>query len=155
MADKLRSRHERVPATGTRLTPRETIPSGSQNRLRRLLVLLAVTTLLLLAYQVWRFQYKRDVQLHNAHERSAADVMKTTAAPETDGDNVLPVQFDEDGEMDLGTLQRMLDILYKRPMDPEGLEKVDAGASEYHFRKLHGNDASSEPVEQSTIAGYL
>ena len=45
------------------------------------------------------------------------------------------MQFDEQGEMDMGTMERMLDILYKRPNDMEGYESMEAEPGSYRFRK--------------------
>ena len=43
---------------------------------------------------------------------------------------------DEDGEIDLATMQRMLDILYKKPHDPEGYESLETdNQNQYRFRK--------------------
>lgn len=47
----------------------------------------------------------------------------------------LPVQLDDDGELDMGTMERMLDILYKRPDEMEGYEAMEAEPGSYRFRK--------------------
>ena len=187
MTQGVRARHQRVPARNAPPRDERTSLQG-QSRLRRLLWLLAFTTVLLILHQAWRFNKKRvsavdvlrgkvqDTASVAARTASNAAPSVTPAATSDDSTpgtvpgsrdvppDMLQVQFDDDGEMDLGTFQRMLDILYKRPVDPEGLEPMDSDATEYRFRRPadaqdgrketpRAAQTSAEPSQ--TIAGYL
>lgn len=87
------------------------------NRLRMLLWILMATTVVLIAQQVYRYWHR------------------VPTPPPTSDEQYLPVQFDEQGEMDMGTMERMLDILYKRPNEMEGYESMEAEPGSYRFRK--------------------
>lgn len=189
MTQGVRARHQRVPAKSAPPRDERTSLQG-QSRLRRLLWLLAFTTVLLILHQAWRLNTKRASALDvlrgklkdtaSVPARTASHVapgVTPAAAPATDDStpgtvpgsrdvpaDMLQVQFDDDGEMDLGTFQRMLDILYKRPVDPEGLEPMDSDATEYRFRRPadaeNGRKESPRAAQTSaelsqTIAGYL
>ncbi|WFC94887.1 hypothetical protein MBRA1_001525 [Malassezia brasiliensis] len=111
-----------------------------RSRLRPLLIVLAITTLALLVHQFWRL-YGRSTP--NIAFRRAKNEVGSIVTEHYDmdplseeGSDRLAVQFDEDGEIDLATMQRMLDILYKKPRDPEGYESLEtSNKNEYRFRK--------------------
>lgn len=98
---------------------------SSPNRLKWLLGILAVTTLLLVVQQLYRL----------GRHTPVTSPSRGTTAPVAQDEGSLPVQFDEDGELDLGTMERMLDILYKRPTEMEGYEALDTAPGSYRFRK--------------------
>ena len=110
-------------ARHTRIAPREKkekeaeVKVDEHNRLRMLLWILMATTAVLIAQQVYRYWHR------------------VPTPPPTSDEQYLPVQFDEQGEMDMGTMERMLDILYKRPNDMEGYESMEAEPGSYRFRK--------------------
>lgn len=118
---KVVPRHSRAP-TESRAS---TLPSS---RLKWLLGLLAITTVLLMAQQLYRFG-----RYASMPERAPSSAAMAPAVVEDEGH--LPVQFDEDGELDIGTMERMLDILYKRPTEMEGYEALDTAPGSYRFRK--------------------
>lgn len=91
--------------------------------MRTLLWILAITTLLLIVQQYYRWRQGSVAPFHGWSS--------TTSETES----MLPVQFDENGELDLGTMERMLDILYKRPQEMDGYEALDAEEGAYRFRK--------------------
>ena len=110
-------------------------------------MILLCTTLLLIAHQILRVKYSSAAKA-KTRVNSVAPAAPPASVQEypdmsrdsdkKDGsskEELLEVQFDEEGEMDLATMQRMLDILYKRPHNPEGYESVDGDATEYRFRK--------------------
>jgi len=69
-------------------------------------------------------------------------------------EGMLEAQFDDEGEVDLATMQRMLDILYKRPNNPEGFESVGGDASAYRFRKAKNvtdNHSDASPSATSSV----
>ncbi|WFD18814.1 hypothetical protein MCAP1_001025 [Malassezia caprae] len=119
-------RHTRVAPRHSRTPTEPRANVSSQNRLKWLLGILAITTLLLVAQQLYRLK-------RHASETSPASVAVAPAAVQDEGS--LPVQFDEDGELDLGTMERMLDILYKRPTEMKGYEALDTAPGSYRFRK--------------------
>lgn len=110
-------------ARHTRIAPRKKkekeaeVKVDEHNRLRMLLWILMATTVVLIAQQVYRYWHR------------------VPTPPATSDEQYLPVQFDEQGEMDMGTMERMLDILYKRPKDMEGYESMEAEPGSYRFRK--------------------
>ena len=114
--------------------------TARRSRLRPLLIVLAITTLALLVHQFWRLHGR---STPSAMFRRATDevgsVLTEPHSPDAtteEGSDRLPVQFDEDGDIDLATMQRMLDILYKKPHDPEGYESLETdNQNQYRFRK--------------------
>lgn len=115
-------------------------PIRSRDRLRVLLWILVVTTVLVIAQQALRWRYGRlNWPVSSGAPEADSGVDLSVAADE----NMLPVQFDEDGELDLGTMERMLDILYKRPQDMDGYEALEADSGSYRFRK----NAAPHPEE--------
>ncbi|WFD35010.1 hypothetical protein MCUN1_001856 [Malassezia cuniculi] len=157
MSKRSRVQRKPVPAAPAMQTERP-------DRLRTLLFILACTTVLLVAHQLWRLNggvarsFKNDASPAPAAARAPAAVVGADAGvgapaaaaatsavgapvaaaavgapvaavgapaaavgtpapayPDEDSeDDLLEVQFDEDGEIDLGTMQRMLDILYRQ-----------------------------------------
>ena len=120
---ELRSSRRIAMARHTRIAPRKEkgkeaeVKVDKHNRLRVLLWILMTTTAVLIAQQVYRYWHR------------------VPTPPPTPDEQYLPVQFDEQGEMDMGTMERMLDILYKRPNDMEGYESMEAEPGSYRFRK--------------------
>lgn len=110
------ARHTRI-APGKKEEKKTEVRVDEHNRLRILLWILMATTALLIAQQVYRYW------------------SRVPAPPPTSDKQYLPVQFDEQGEMDMGTMERMLDILYKRPNDMEGYETMETEPGSYRFRK--------------------
>lgn len=151
------SRRSRVQRTPARAAP---APAPERtSRMRTLLWVLAFTTVLFVAHQVWR--------VYNASAKSQTPTagpitgmapvqQEHPAAPGTPAqvvaneEGMLEVQFDDEGEVDLATMQRMLDILYKRPNNPEGFESVGGDASAYRFRKA--KNATSDHSDASPSA---
>ena len=140
------SRRSRVQRLPKQEMPQ--VPLERPGRLRTLICILALTTLLLVTHQLWRLKYSpgaKSKDVVNSAAPAAPPTMGMQAYPDpqhgsdiVDAGNkeeLLGVQFDDDGEMDLATMQRMLDILYKRPQNPEGYDSVDGDATEYRFRK--------------------
>ena len=118
-------RHAKVAPRRSRAPTEPRAYASSPNRLKWLLAILAVTTLLLVAQQLYRLR-----------RHAPVPPTSTAMAPAvTHEEGNLPVQFDEDGELDLGTMERMLDILYKRPTEMEGYEALDTAPGSYRFRK--------------------
>ncbi|PKI85824.1 hypothetical protein MVES1_000309 [Malassezia vespertilionis] len=143
-----------------RVTPRTndvnaTVPppmrvAERSNKLRTLLIIFAITTIALAGFQFLRLRTMRSkrVQIRTAAPPSAmvAQVAQSEklspVEPGTEGE--VEVQFDETGELDLGTMQRLLDIMYRGPKDPEGYKSVeqdvDAQEGAYRFRKESQQD---------------
>lgn len=109
------------------------------HRLKWLLTLLAITTLLLVAQQLYRLRRYTPL-VHRSAPLAPLSAVNTAPVPVQEEGN-LPVQFDEDGELDLGTMERMLDILYKRPTEMEGYEALDTAPGSYRFRKQAGHES--------------
>lgn len=136
-------RHQRVePNWEKRNVARPQPVQTKPSRLRTLLLLLAVTTVLLIAHQAWRLHRRSAPRAPLPSSRPAdmpltsSDHIHQDASLVQPDDPTVPVQFDENGEMDLATMQRMLDILYKGPRDPEGYQSLDTkNQGEYRFRK--------------------
>ncbi|KAI3620677.1 hypothetical protein CBS9595_002644 [Malassezia furfur] len=138
---RVTQRHRQVEPKSAASAPHE-MPqfTARRSRLRPLLIVLAVTTLALVAHQFWRLHGRSTPSA--AFRRAKNEVGSVVTEqygtnPSTEGgSDRLPVQFDEDGEIDLATMQRMLDILYKKPRDPEGYESLETNnKNEYRFRK--------------------
>ncbi|WFC98874.1 hypothetical protein MYAM1_001607 [Malassezia yamatoensis] len=115
------------------------------SRLRPLLIVLALTTFALLAHQFWRM-YGRSSPLQQFHRHGKEQSMMAYTDSEDLAHMTVPesevakdrvaVQFDEDGEIDLATMQRMLDILYKKPQNPEGYSSLETeDKNQYRFLK--------------------
>lgn len=147
-------RHRRVAPNKSAVPGAAPATSGS-GRLRTLLLVLVVTTLIVGTHQVWRL-YQQATPLPAALSRSATeaksavdaylarDTVKDTPGAES---GTLPVQFEEDGELDMATMQRMLDILYQRPAEREGYEKLETdNKHEYRFRKEKGEEQQDIPL---------
>lgn len=131
-----------------------------------LLFILALTTIALIAQQMWRLFHghallKRAVrrattpQVHHtgmamvpvsessvSKEPQSAKSSEPAVDPSLIGtEGMLEVQFDDEGELDMGTMERMLDILYKRPKEMKGYEAIPGeNENEYRFRKKNTNE---------------
>ncbi|KAN0066537.1 hypothetical protein ACQY0O_000631 [Thecaphora frezii] len=151
-----RQRNKRALATtgsASKLPTRSTSGSSSPTRLRSLLSVLLLTSVLLVGLQLVRFYYRGASSLSplsawtKAKYASGSDIASSAsnvdmgasafhpAAPEgaqpgapalvpglevvdhdvyvAQEEGELEVQFDEDGNMDMATAQRMLDLLYR------------------------------------------
>lgn len=140
------ARHTRIQPGQSARVP-EKVQTGGGRRLRLLLWILAATTAVLIAQQVYRYTHKGTTKLHTQSARSGVEA---TLGEE----GYLPVQFDDEGELDMGTLERMLDILYKRPKEMEGYETVDTDEGSYRFRKKAPQEApgaSAEPNDRNAV----
>lgn len=141
---QLTQRHRKVePKTEAQPRPAPAPFHPRPSRLRPLLFILALTTLALVAHQYWRLNGRASPQdlVARGMQKVQSFMHTTTATKDSDSTessekDQIPVQFDEDGELDLATMQRMLDILYKQPSDPEGYESLETNdKNEYRFRK--------------------
>ena len=116
--------------------------ASSGSRLPHLLSILLLTTVLLVGLQALRFYYRGPTafrpleawtkakysSLTNSNQPSSASAPAAPAIVPGQGvvdhdvvedgdemDGELEAQFDDDGNLDMATVQRMLDLLYKRP----------------------------------------
>ncbi|WFD32351.1 hypothetical protein MSPP1_003396 [Malassezia sp. CBS 17886] len=142
------TRHRRVPASDTAQTAQaaEPISRSGPPRLHRLLWVLAISTFVFVAFQVWRLQssYASLQQVKAWITPSSHNIMveglEELVEDGQDADGSLEMQFDEDGAIDLATMQRMLDVLYKGPNRKEGYENLDADEASYRYKKEKGGD---------------
>lgn len=145
-------RHRRVAPSSMAKPVPVAVPKSGTGRLRTLLVVLGITTLFVVAHQVWRLFGKSATAVWTAPSDASTTPAVPGAHPAAPGISLgeagdIAVQFEEDGEMDLATMQRMLDILYKGPRKPEGFESVDtADEGTYRFRKEADTDAKGSAL---------
>ncbi|WFD26210.1 hypothetical protein MNAN1_001187 [Malassezia nana] len=99
------SRHAKVTPRNQPAPVEPRIRTPPSNRLKCLLTLLAITTLLLVAQQLYRLRRHNPLQ-HCTAPLAPSSAVHTAPVPVEEEGN-LPVQFDEDGELDLGTMERV------------------------------------------------